>query len=92
MKPRFLFDQPSLTAFLLLFPSSLHQERIPIHVVYKVAQPVVMVRSLLSYRSQSIHRQLAHPSKYVFHSYPDPASQSVFSSCPLGLTDGSCSP
>jgi hypothetical protein len=77
MNPRFLFDQPSLTTVLLLFPTSLHQERIPIHVVYQIAQSVVMMRSLLSYRSQSIHRQLAHPSKYVFHSHPDPASQSV---------------
>ena len=34
-------------------------------------------KTQLSYRSQSIHRQLAHPSKYVFHSYPDLASQFV---------------
>ena len=36
------------------------------------------MRSLLPDRSQSIHRQLAHSPKHMFHSYPDPASLFVY--------------
>ena len=36
-----------------------------------------MMRSLLPDRSQSLHRHLAHPSKHVFHSHPNPASSFV---------------
>ena len=75
MKPRFLFDQPSLTTVLLLFPASLHQERIPIHVVDQITDCVVLAPPCQSDASHDVHTHLAHSSERVLHPHADAAAQ-----------------